>query len=336
MGDFMKIQIFPFFSFILVLLNSGGGSAWAKAPATAKIVFSSLRDNNAEIYIMNPDGSKQQNLTNHPSNDIDPTFSPTGAHILFVSDREGVRDLYLMDADGTNQRKVFEEPAYRELPTWAPDGTRIAYTRPSDLAIYIAEIDSKREARLAGTGPLGGYPSWNPRGEEIVFVVTNAKWVRSYQLHVINAQTRKRETLFPDKLPWMRHPAWSPNGHTIAFSWINRKAQNFNEFAAAVHAGQKNGEEAIYIANQDGSGWKRVTDRGAFFPIWSLHGDELLYQQEVKNQKQLFKIVLGSRVKTQLTHEGINFQADWFDPAALPVQPDVELLTTVWGKLKQK
>ena len=41
--------------------------------------------------------------------------------------------------------------------------------------------------------------------------------------------------------------------------------------------------------------------------------------------------------KTQLTHKGNNSRADWFDPAALCLfNLSVELLTTTWGKLKQK
>jgi TolB protein len=40
------------------------------------LVFISMRDGNYEIYIMNPDGSGQRNLTNHPANDIQPAFLP--------------------------------------------------------------------------------------------------------------------------------------------------------------------------------------------------------------------------------------------------------------------
>ena len=80
----------------------------AKAPETAKIIFTSRRDGNFEIYIMNPDGSDQTNLTQHRANDSAPVWSPTGEQILFTSDRGGIADLYLMDADGTNVRQVFK------------------------------------------------------------------------------------------------------------------------------------------------------------------------------------------------------------------------------------
>ena len=53
-----------------VLLVLGAiSSVWAEAPATAKIAFTSNRDGDTEIYIMNPDGSQQVNLTEHPAID---------------------------------------------------------------------------------------------------------------------------------------------------------------------------------------------------------------------------------------------------------------------------
>ena len=73
---------------------------------------------------MNPDGSKQRNLTRHPADDFDPTWSPNGKHILFVSNRDKVPDLYLMRADGTGARPVFKKltpPRTADLvPRWNP------------------------------------------------------------------------------------------------------------------------------------------------------------------------------------------------------------------------
>ena len=64
---------------------------FAKAPTTPKILFTSRRDGNYEIYMMNPDGSEQVNLTQHPAIDLQAAWSPTGEQILFVSDR-GARE----------------------------------------------------------------------------------------------------------------------------------------------------------------------------------------------------------------------------------------------------
>ena len=78
----------------------------AQAPKTAKIAFASNRDGNWEIYLMNPDGSQQERLTQNSARDLSPVWSPNGEQILFVSDRDGGHDLYVMDADG-NQFSAF-------------------------------------------------------------------------------------------------------------------------------------------------------------------------------------------------------------------------------------
>ena len=67
--------------------------------------------------MMNPDGTEQVNLTNHPADDLhSPVWSPTGEQILFVSDRRRGRDLYLMDANGGNVRRIFTKHEYRTRP----------------------------------------------------------------------------------------------------------------------------------------------------------------------------------------------------------------------------
>ena len=42
-----------------------------------KIAFTSNRDGNREIYVMNDDGSGQANLTNNPADDSQPAWSST-------------------------------------------------------------------------------------------------------------------------------------------------------------------------------------------------------------------------------------------------------------------
>src|ERR1700694_2379111 len=53
-----------------------------------KIVFSSTRDGNYQIYVMNTDGSGQTRLTTNAARDSAPTWSPNGTKIAFTSDRD--------------------------------------------------------------------------------------------------------------------------------------------------------------------------------------------------------------------------------------------------------
>ena len=168
---------------------------FAKAPESPKIVFWSqapAANWNREIYLMNPDGSQQVNITNHRAKDLYPVWSPTGEKILFTSDRVRVPDLYLMDADGANVRRVFVKVEEREYPTWSPDGKRIAYQR-RDLDrwfIYIATIDRQNEEQIT----RGRYPTWSPDGNEIAFVTGELGHNRIWML---NLQTREQRLLLP-------------------------------------------------------------------------------------------------------------------------------------------
>ena len=99
---FIKLPL-VFYVFSLTLLNVPVYPVSAKAPETAKIVLAATPNVNWDILLMNPDGTQQVNLTNHPALDYSPAWSPTGEQILFSSDRDrfpGSLDLYLMDPDG--------------------------------------------------------------------------------------------------------------------------------------------------------------------------------------------------------------------------------------------
>ncbi len=300
----------------------------AKAPETPKVVFTSRRDGNFEIYIMNPDGSDQINLTQHRAKDASPVWSPTGEQILFTSDRGGIEDLYLMDADGTNVRQVFKKIIGREFPTWSPDGKTLAYQRFHTFSIYTASIDGKNEEELTE----GLWSAWSPNGSEIAFMAGKFAWadngnliIPKVRVQIINLQTHVEEELLPGEI-WMFDPAWAPDSAQITFSWSGRQVGD---------------TMGIYVVNRDGSGLRKIIDAGdrpaaVFNPTWSPDGNELIYNKGVGGVRDLFKVALEDGVPEQLTRrQGDNFNPDWFDPAfALPVSPQSSDLTTTWGKLK--
>ena len=305
----------------------------AQRPATDKIVFVSNRDGNSEIYIMNPDGSGQMNLTRHRENDYSPVWSPTGKQILFASDRAGqISDLYVMDADGDGVRRVFREKMDRRHPTWSPDGEKIAYYRVDrgEIAIYTASIDGGAEKRIA----VGMHPEWAPDGSEIAFISAemlipiNDRFggiqIAKPRIEIANVQNKAKEQISPDGFPLILHPTWTPDGTKFVFAGIS------------VNDLQPDAMK-LYIVNRKRNGKPRKVevDGTGSYPALAPQGDVLVYQKKTRNGSQLFKVALAGGISEQLTDEGGNYAADWFDPAfALPVSPQPVLLTTVWGRVK--
>ena len=60
--------------FVSAVIDYDGTPSWS--PDGGRIAFSSARDGNSEIYVMNADGSGQTRLTDDPENDREPSWAP--------------------------------------------------------------------------------------------------------------------------------------------------------------------------------------------------------------------------------------------------------------------
>ena len=337
----MRLLIFSIL--VLLVVNVGVSPIFAKAPTTLKILFTSARDGNYEVYIMNPDGSEKVNLTRHHSHDLNAVWSPTGEQILFVSDRQGahVRDLYVMDADGSNVRRVFKKKitAWRDNPTWSPDGKQFAYQYwdrdRAKYGLYIATLGEENAESL----PYGSSPVWSPDGSEIACSVSREFGAR---LTFMDVDTRDREQPLPDKvLLWQYTPSWSAAGDRLVIAGNRHPIPVIAgldlENARALHEAWKD-KQTIFIVNRDGTGLQQLVDEAgeqAWAPTISPNGEQVLYTQGTNGENQIFKLDVNSGIQTQLTHVSRNFGGDWFDPAyTLPVSPQPHLLTTTWADVK--
>ncbi len=323
-------------SHILTLLFVFGclPSVFARAPESAKIVYTSEPNvklkSNKDIYLMNPDGTGQVNLTRHPAADSQPVWSPTGEKILFTSNRDGLPDLFVMNADGTNVQQVFRKLTGRQHGTWSPDGKQIAYYRidaDGKTGIYIAAIDGTGEEQIAD----GWHPTWSPDGSEIAFVSLDDIGIRT-----INLQTRSEDIVLAMEQATAFDPAWSPDGSKIAFTRIDLLALVLGGILKDGAKLLKGQAQTIYVVNRDGSGLEQLVfdDATASNAAWSPRGNELVYELLAGKQFQLFKVSVGGRVSQQLTNSDHNMDPDWFDPLALSVALQPQLSTSVWGKIK--
>jgi hypothetical protein len=145
--------------------------AWS--PDGLRIAFSSYRDENWELYLVNADGSNLIRLTDHPENDFSPTWSPDGSQLLFASRRFADADLFVLDV-GTAEITQLTTSEWNEFdPAWSPDGRWIAYvTQHGDQGdVYVMRADGADSINLTHSQYANDFqPTWTPDGQWVVFV----------------------------------------------------------------------------------------------------------------------------------------------------------------------
>ena len=227
-----------------------------------KIAFHSYRNSNADIYVINEDGSGEARLTTHPASDTEPHWSPDGTKIAFASQRDGNQEIYVMNADGSGQTNLTNNPGYDADPNWSPDGTRIVFTttRDGNTELYIMNSDGTGQTNLTQHPSIDFMPSWSPDGSKIVFVSHRAV---ASEIYVTNADGSNPVRL-TNNVANDFYPAWSPDGYKIAY------------------LSNKDGDDELYLMNTDGSNQTRITNSPGTDaePAWSPDGAKIAFETQ--------------------------------------------------------
>ena len=96
---------------------------YAQASDVSHIAFSSKRDGNYDIYMMDTKGKNLQKLTNHPGNEYSPAFSPDGRWMAYVSNRDGNLEVYVMYLNTRISHRLTWHSRHDVNPAWSPDGS---------------------------------------------------------------------------------------------------------------------------------------------------------------------------------------------------------------------
>ncbi|MGQ0615259.1 MAG: TolB family protein [Planctomycetaceae bacterium] len=182
------------------LTRSPGYDAEATvSPQGDRIVFTSTRDGDLDLYSMKLDGSDVRRLTDRPGYDGGAFYSWDGKKIVWRAPaadddvtqgdyaallarglvRPSRLEIWVMDADGTNKRQVTRSGKASFAPFWHPDNRRIIFSsnlgdpKGRNFDLYLISEDGTGLERVTFFERAGddfdGFPMFDRAGKRLVF-----------------------------------------------------------------------------------------------------------------------------------------------------------------------
>ncbi|SDR73354.1 WD40-like Beta Propeller Repeat [Formosa sp. Hel1_31_208] len=165
------------------------------SPKGDKIVFTSTRSGDLELYTMNIDGSNVKQITNELGYDGGAFFSPDGTKLIFRSSRpkteqeikeykdllaEGLvepteMELYICNADGSDLRQLTDLGNANWSPFFHPSGEKILFSsnfeaeRGFPFNLYLIDLDGKNLERVTHGETFDAFPVFSNNGKYLAF-----------------------------------------------------------------------------------------------------------------------------------------------------------------------
>jgi Tol biopolymer transport system component len=166
------------------------------SPKGDKIVFTSTRSGDLELWTMNIDGSNPVQITDELGYDGGAFFSPDGKKLVFRSSRPKTEE---------------EIKDYKELLAQG-------LVAPTNMEIYVCDVDGKNKKQVTSLGKANWAPFFHPSGKKIIFSSNHhSKKGYDFQLFMINLDGTGLEQI-TNKSIFNAFPMFSPDGKKLVFS----------------------------------------------------------------------------------------------------------------------
>jgi Tol biopolymer transport system component len=242
------------------------------------LVFSSQRDGNQEVYLLDITTGRATNLSQSEGDDGYPRCSPDGQRIAFATNRDGYWEIYLMNRDGSGQQNLTKNRGGNGYMDWSPDGQSLVFASTRNGGrnneIYTIRANGYGLRRMTTQSAEHVYPAWSPDGRKIAFA---SERDGNRQIYVMNADGTNLIRLMSNR--WYDdYPAWSPDSSQIAFA-SDRDSRSSERLD-------------IYVANADGSDVRRIVSHPADdrHPAWSPDGSLIAFASNRDGNRDVFVV----------------------------------------------
>lgn len=177
------------------LTNTVGYDAEATvSPKGDKIVFTSMRSGDLELYTMNLDGTNVKQITSELGYDGGAFFSPDGTKLIFRASR----------------------PKTPEAVKTYKDLLAKGVVMPTNMELFVCNVDGTNLKQITTLGSANWAPFFHPSGKKIIFS-SNHKTKMSFNLFMINIDGTGLEQITYDGV-FDAFPMFSPDGKKLVFS----------------------------------------------------------------------------------------------------------------------